>query len=80
MRRLLLFRLVHQSAAEQQSDAPNGGESYEGVDNAADCGSLAAKNVGHKVKPEKADKTPVESADDAENKGDAIHKHDYPLL
>ena len=72
---LFLLCLVHKSAAEEQGDAPDGGESDEGVDNAADGGGLSAENVGHKVESEKTHETPVESADYGEDKGDAIHKH-----
>ena len=49
-----------------------GSKPHKGIDNAADGGGLSAENVGNKVESEKTHKTPVEAADDAENKGDAI--------
>ena len=52
-RSVLLFGLVDQSAAKQQGDAPDGGETHEGVDHAAYGGSLTSEDIGHKVKSEK---------------------------
>ena len=53
--------------AKQQSDAPQAGKTYDGVDDAADAGSLTAENPCHKIKARKADQPPVDRADNGEN-------------
>ena len=48
---------------EEQRNAPNAGQGYEGEDNAADGRALPAKQPAHNVELEQTDASPVEGAD-----------------
>ena len=62
------------TSAEQKRNAPDAGQTDNGVDDAADSRGLSAKDPCHKVKFENADQTPVDGADDAENQCKSVHE------
>lgn len=48
----------------KQRYAPQGGKTYERVDNTGEDGGLSAADPGDEVESEKTDAAPVDSADD----------------
>jgi len=59
-----LFFFGRHALTEQQSNAPQTGDAYDGVYDAADNCSLAAAHICHQVEFEKTDQQPVDGADD----------------
>ena len=57
---------------EEQGDAPDGSQSDQGVDDAADNGRLAAEEPSHQVELEEADAAPVQAADDDKDQTDSV--------
>lgn len=57
------------SIAEKQRDAPDSGETHQGIDHAADGAAGPAEQEGHDVKAKDADAAPVESADNGPGPG-----------
>ena len=60
-------------APEQQGDAPGTGQTYQGIDDAAQQRILAAEKPGHQIELEQANQTPVQTADDGKEQCDGIH-------
>ena len=71
-----LFVLVGMTdaiAAEQDGDAPDSCQAHDRIDDARYDGAHAAENAGDEIELEQADHTPVQRADDDENKRKCIH-------
>ena len=70
---IMLFVCVCESIfPEQQRDAPQCGDTHQGIDNAADKGSLPAEYPGHQIELENTDGTPVDSADNHQDQGNNV--------
>lgn len=68
-----LFPIDMLALAKQQCDAPDAGETDEGIDDPAEYRALAAKQPCHKVKLKNTDQTPVQAADDRKDQCYRIH-------
>ncbi len=66
------------AVAEQQRDAPQAGESYNAVNDAADKRGLSPEKIGDQVKLKQRDESPIDCAKDDQKKGYAIQC--YQLL
>lgn len=64
-------------SAEQKGNVPDACNANQRIDNAADDGSLTAKEPGYQVKLEKTHKAPVEGADDRKYQCQRIHVRLY---
>jgi len=74
-RSALSYRVKALSFAEDQSYTPNSRKSNYCIDNSADNGHRSAADPSNDVKIEYAYATPVESADNSENKSYSIYYH-----
>ena len=61
--------------AEDQRDAPDTGQSHHGEDDACEQRSGAPTDPRHRIETEKADRAPVQRADDNKDQGDPIQDH-----
>ena len=61
--------------SEEERDAPDGGETYQSVDHAADGGCLTAKEICDEIESEYTYKTPVDAADYGKHQSDSVHYH-----
>ena len=77
---ILMGLCLGHALAEQQRNAPQSGNTDDGVDDAADGGSLTAANICHKVESEQTHKQPVDGADDRYDKGSTIKHKITPFL
>ena len=68
------------SASEEKGDTPKSCQSHHGIDYTWDDCLLTAADPGNKVKSEKTDASPVESAYDGEQKGDSVKYHNLLSL
>ena len=58
--------------AEQQGQAPQGGQSHHHIDGPGDPGAGSAADEGHKVEIEQADGAPVEAADNGQRQCELV--------
>ena len=65
--------------AEQQCDAPQARQTYQGVDDAGQQRGLAPKAESHRVKAKQADAAPVQRADDGQDQCDLVDHHEINL-
>ena len=68
-----LFAVHTLTFAEQQSDAPQTGKTYQCVDDAADHTALTAKQPRHQIKLKNAHEAPVQAADDGQDQSQTIN-------
>ncbi len=68
------------SSAEEERNAPNSGEGYDGVYYTADERFLSTEEPSNNVKLEKSDTSPIECTDNREHQGYSIHNHDHGFL
>ena len=59
--------------AEEQSQAPQGANAYQGVDDPGHDGGLSSANPGYQVEAEYADQSPVNAADNGQRQGDPVN-------
>ena len=72
--RSLFPLLVVGLIAEQQCDAPQTGNAYQRVDNAAECGHLTAEQKCDAVKAKQTHAAPVQCTDDHKDQCNSIDK------
>lgn len=65
---MLLLFFGRYPLAEQQSHTPETGDTYDGVNYAADDRSLPTADISHQVELEKANQQPVDGADNSNDK------------
>ena len=66
------------SCAENQRDAPDAGESHDGVNDAAEERVLSAEDPGDNIELEKTNGSPVQSTDDRQNERKSVEHNENP--
>ena len=77
---LLVNRHESLAGTEQKRYAPNARQGYDRVNNSADQRGLTSAQPCDDIKAEKTDASPVQCADDGEQKGNSIHNHRHSSL
>ena len=75
---LFSFVAAPQISAEQEGDAPQAGNTDDGIDDPADYRILATKDPGDKVKLENTHQAPVDATDDGQKLCQSIQHNEFP--
>ena len=78
--RLTLLAVHQHIPAKQERNTPKTGQAHQGIDDTAEQRSLTAEEPCNQVKPEQADQTPVQTANDRQNLRNGIHTTFLPFF